>query len=153
MSERILEPMQKRAHLAALLTNLFFLTADMLETIGMECEEINAEIGLRLRKKESNHFELALKHIKALRSATRGLDRDMQEQFGNDAELLADVVYAAVSRTGTDDNRMYEILKHIMQSPDRVGLDGIRKGGEAYQRIKRELAQKRVERFIEPENE
>ena len=142
------EPMMKRAHLAALFTNLFFLTADMLETIGMEFEELNAEVGCRLPKREQNHFDLALKHIKALRGMTKKLDGDTQEQFGNDAELLADVMYAAVSRTGTDDSIMYEILEYIMQRPDRVGLDGVRKGGEAFERIKKEMAQKRIEEFM-----
>ena len=62
--------------------------------------------------------------------------------------MLADVMYAAVSRTGTDDSIMYEILEYIMQRPDRVGLDGVRKGGEAFERIKKEMAQKRIEEFM-----
>ena len=140
--------MKKRAHCAALLTNLFFLTADLLETIGTECEEMNEELGLRLRRREAQHYELAMKHIKHFRSATRGLDKDAQGQFGNDAELLADLVYAAVSRTGTDDTIMYGFLEHIMQHPDRVGLDGVRRGGDAFECIKREQAQKRVDEYI-----
>lgn len=148
MSERILEPMMKRAHLAALFTNLFFLTADMLETIGMEFEELNAEVGYRLPKREQNHFDLAMKHIKALRGMTKKLDSETQEQFGSDAELLADVMYAAVSRTDTDDSKMYEILEYIMQKPDRVGLDGVRKGGELFESIKMKQAKARIEAKI-----
>ena len=148
MSERVLEPMQKRQHLAALLTNLFFLTADMLETIGMECEEMNAEIGMRLKKREQQHFELALKHIKALRGVTRSLDSDTQVQFGNDAELLADLVYAAVSRTGSDDLQMHRFLEYIMSFRDVLGLDGVRKGGEAFAAIKKAQAEERLNAYI-----
>ena len=144
----ITEPQEKREHLAALLTNLLFLVADLMETLGVECEEMNARCGFKMKLKESRHFEFAMKHIKALRSVTRGLDATTQESFGSDAELLADLVYAAVSRTGSDDKLMYEFLEHIMQYPDRVGLDGIRNGGDAFQRIKREQAKRRLDAYI-----
>lgn len=147
-TNKLTEPMKKRLHCAALLTNLFFLVADLLETIGTECEEMNAELGLQLRRKEANHYQLAMKHIKHFRSATRGLDNETQNNFGNDAELLGDLVYAAVSRTGTDDKMMHKFLEYIMQYPDRVGLDGVRRGGDAFESIKKEQAQKRVDDYI-----
>lgn len=138
----------KRQHLAALMLNLFFLVADTLETIGTECEDINAECGYKMHKKESNHYIYAMKHIRALRSATRGLDSASQEAFGNDAEMLGDLLYAAISRTGTDNNKMIEFLRYIMQYPDRVGLDGVHRGGEVLQAIRRAQIEKRLDAYI-----
>ena len=136
---------KKREYLARLLTNLTFEVADVLETLWIECEERNAECGYQMRQEEKRHFKAAKYHLKAFRGATRALDTEQQESFGNDAEMLLDLIYAAVTRTGTDDQMMHRFLNYIMSFPDRVGLDGVRKGGEHFEAIKMQQAKERIE--------
>ena len=59
--------------------------------------------------------------------------------------MLLDLIYAAVTRTGTDDQMMHRFLNYIMSFPDRVGLDGVRKGGEHFEAIKMQQAKERIE--------
>ena len=137
--------MRKREYLARLETNLVFVAADMLETLWRECEDINYQCGYRMRQEEARHFKAVKHHLRAFRSATRHLEGKEQESFGRDAELTLDLLYAAVTRTGTDDTIMTGFLEHIMALPDRVGLDGIRRGGAEFERIKMEQAKARIE--------
>ena len=148
---------KKREYLSRLLTNLTFEVADVLETLFVEMEEMNRECGYKLRQEEKRHFTAAMHHVKAFRGATRALDADSQQSFGDDAEILLDLIYAAVTRTGTDDQIMYRFLNYIMSFPDRVGLDGVRKGGEQFEAIKMQMAKERIERKTksdeQPEND
>lgn len=136
---------KKREYLARLLTNMTFEVADVLETLWMECEERNRECGYTMRQEQKRHYKAAMFHIRAFRGATRALEDKEQESFGRDAEILLDLIYAAVTRTGTDDTIMRGFLEHIMAQPDRVGLDGVRKGGEMFEEIKMRLAKERIE--------
>lgn len=136
---------KKREYLARLLTNLTFEVADVLETLWTECEERNRECGYTMRQEQKRHYKAAMFHTRAFRGATRALDEREQESFGRDAEILLDLIYAAVSRTGTDDQLMHKFLTYIMSYPDRVGLDGVRKGGEMFEAVKMALAQGRME--------
>ena len=142
------EPMRKREYLARLETNLVFVAADMLETLWRECEDINYQCGYRMRQEEARHFKAVKHHLRAFRSATRHLEGKEQESFGRDAELTLDLLYAAVTRTGTDDRMMHRFLEYIMSFSDRVGLDGIRKGGEAFEAIKKSMAEGRVNAYL-----
>lgn len=138
---------QKREYLARLLTNLTFEVADVLETLFVECEDINSQCGYCLRNEEKRHFKAAMHHVKAFRSATKAMDAESQESFGDDAELLLDLIYVAVTRTGSDNAVMEKILKDIMQLPDRVGLDGVRRGGEIFEKEKARQAEERIKNY------
>lgn len=136
---------RKREYLARLLTNLTFEVADVLETLWMECEDRNRECGYTMRQESKRHYKAAMYHIRAFRGATRALLDKEQESFGRDAEILLDLIYAAVTRTGTDDQLMHKFLTYIMSYPDRVGLDGVRQGGEMFEAVKKALAQGRMD--------
>lgn len=135
----------KREYYASILTNLLFEVADVLETLFVECSDAYKDCTFQFTKEQKNHFKFAHKHIKDLRSFTKKLDPETQVKFGDDAEIIADLIYAAVSRTGTDDDVMRGFLEHIMQQPDKLGLDGIRKGGALFEEIKLKLAKARIE--------
>lgn len=138
---------QKREYLTRLLTNLTFEVADVLETLFVEMESVNAECGYQLHNEEKRHFKAAMHHVKAFRGATRLMDVESQESFGDDAEMLLDLIYAAVTRTGSDNAVMEKILTDIMQLPDRVGLDGVRQGGAVFEAIKLAQAEKRIKAY------
>lgn len=139
---------KKRHYLAAMLTNFVFEVADVLECLFIECSDAAKECGLQFSKQQKNHFEFAQKHIKAFRSSTAKLDKDAQLSFGQDTDVLADLIYAAVTRTGEDDQMMQNFLEYIMSYPDKVGLDGVRKGGELFESIKMKQAKARIEAKI-----
>ena len=146
------EERKKLEYLARLETNLVFVVADLLETLWVECEDVNYRCGYQMRQEEKMHYKAVKHHLRAFRGATRHLDAKDQEEFGNDAELTLDLLYAAVTRTGTDNQLMLRFLQYIMSFPDRVGLDAVRKGGDAFEAIKRALAEGRVNAYVERDN-
>lgn len=142
----------KREYYASIMTNLLFEVADVLETLFVECQDAYEDCTFTFTKQQKNHMKLAHKHIKVMRSFTRVLPADAQEKFGDDAEIIADLIYATVSRTGTDDNIVRGFLEHIMQQPDKLGLDGIRKGGALFEEIKMRLAKARIDAKLNNNN-
>ena len=101
-----------------------------------------------MRQEEKRHYNAMIHNLRILRGRTRMLPAEEQESFGRDADLLLDVIYAAVTRTGTDTRIMMRFLDYIMSFPDRVGLDGIRHGGEAFEAVKKAQAEGRIDKYM-----
>lgn len=136
---------KNREYLARLLTNLIFVMSDVLEQLWKECEECNYAAGYVMKQEEKRSYNGMMKNLRALRGCTRYLPEAEQVSFGDDAELTLDLLYAAVTRTGTDTVMMHRFLEYIMSFPDKIGLDGVRQGGEAFTAIKMSQAKGRME--------
>ena len=133
------EEEKKKEYLAYLTTNIAFITADVLESMWTECENINRERGYALRQDSKRHYNAMRHNLQLFRGETRYLSLEDQEEFGNDSDLMADLIYAAVSRTGTDNMMLLRFLQYIMSFPDKIGLDSVRKGSDAFEAIKKNL--------------
>lgn len=130
----------KLEYLARLETNLVYIMADVLESLWVECENLNYRCGYKMRNEEARYYKAFKANLRKFRMVTRTLDEKEQESFGNDADLTLDLLYAAVTRTGTDNARMLWFLGYIMSFPDRVGLDAVRHGSDAFEGMKAQLA-------------
>lgn len=132
-----MSPERKRLeYIAYLNNNLLYLLADVLECQMMECERTNRDAGYQLRHEQKRYLNGAIQNLRKLRGETRHLDIQEQESYGNDAEMVGDLIYAAVTRTGTNNDKMVDFIQYIMSFPDRVGLDDSRRyGGEAFNAI------------------
>ena len=133
------EEQKKLEYLARLETNLVFVVFDALEQLWTECENINRRCGYQMRNEEKRYYQAVKHNLKMFRGATRQLSEKDQLEFGNDAEITLDVLYAAVTRTGTDNMMMLRFLEYMMSFPDRVGLDSVRDGSDAFKAIKEKL--------------
>ena len=130
----------KVEYMAYLNNNLLFLLADVLECQLMECEKTNRDAGYQLRHEQKRYLNGAIQNLRKLRGETRHLTVDEQESYGNDAEMIGDLIYAAVSRTGKTNDKMVDFIQYIMSFPDTLGLDDFRKyGGEAFNAILRSI--------------
>lgn len=137
--ESMTEEERRLNHLAAIECNLVYIMADVFEALWTECENLNQRCGYEMRQEEKRHYKAALHHIHMMRGATRMLDTTGQEQFGQDAEITLDLLYAAVSRTGTDNMMLCRFLEYMMSFPDKLGLDSVREGSDAFNAIKKKL--------------
>ena len=133
------EEQRKKEYLARLETNLVFIMADVLEQLWTECENINRECGYAMRQDVKRHYNAMKHNLKLLRGETRHLGIQDQIEYGNDADLTCDILYAAVSRTGTDNMMMLRFLEYMMSFPDKIGLDSVRQGSDAFEAIKKKL--------------
>lgn len=133
------EEQRKKEYLARLETNLCFIMADVMECLFLECEEINRECGYQLRHDSKRQYNAMMHNLKLLRGETKHLDENDQIEFGNDADITCDILYAVVSRTGTDNMMLLRFLEYAMSFPDKLGLDSVRKGSDAFEAIKKKL--------------
>ena len=133
------EERRNKEYLARLETNLAFVMADVMEQLWTECENINQECGYTMRNEEKRHYNAMKHNLQRLRGVTRTLGEKDQMEFGDDAEITLDLLYAAVTRTGTDTMMMCRFLEYIMSFPDRIGLEKVRRGSDAFEAIKKKL--------------
>lgn len=126
-------------NLARLEINLVFVMADVLEQLWTECENLNLRCGYVMHNEEKRHYNAIRHNLQRFRGVTRMLSEKDQVEFGDDAEITLDLLYAAVTRTGTDTMMMCRFLEYIMSFPDRIGLDKARKGSDAFEAIKKKL--------------
>lgn len=126
-------------YLARLETNLVFVMADVMEQLWTECENLNLRCGYAMHNEEKRHYNAIRHNLQRFRGVTRMLSEQDQTEFGDDAEITLDLLYAAVTRTGTDTMMMCRFLEYIMSFPDRIGLDKARKGSDAFEAIKKKL--------------
>ena len=137
--ESMTEEERRLNHLAAIECNLVYIMADVFEALWTECENLNLRCGYGMHQEDKRHYKAALHHIRMIRKATRQLDTTQQEQFGQDAEITMDILYAAVSRTGEDNMMLCRFLEYMMSFPDKLGLDSVREGSDAFNAIKKKL--------------
>lgn len=137
--DRMSPQRRKLEYLARLETNMVYVVADVLESLWVECENLNRRCGYRMKNEEVRYYKAFQTNLRKFRGATRHLDTEQQESFGRDADLTLDLLYAAITRTGTDNSKMLWFLGYIMSFPDRVGLDEVRRGSEAFEGIKDKL--------------
>lgn len=131
--------------LSRILTNILFVLADCTERCMVECEEVNKEAGYALRQDCKRYFKAAMFNIKMFRGATREIGEDEQYRIGEDADLMYDFIFAAVSRTGKDNWNLLKFFQYIMSYPDLIGVDEVRKGGESFKAVREQL--ERLKRF------
>lgn len=137
--EQMTESERRLNHLAAIECNLVYIMADVLEALWIECENLNRRCGYEMHQEEKRHCKAAIHHIHMIRGVTRQLDATDQDQFGQDADITLDLLYSAVTRTGTDNIMLCRFLEYIMSFPDKLGLDSVRQGSDAFNAIKKKL--------------
>ena len=92
----------KLEYLAKVETNLVFIFFDILEQLWIKTENINQRCGYVFKNEEKRYYNAIKHNLQCFRRASRQLDIEDQIQYGNDAEITLDIIYAAVSRTGSD---------------------------------------------------
>lgn len=127
----------KREYLARLMTNVLYVFIDCLESMYVETEQVNRKCGYQLRHEEKHSFNKIFAEVKKIRRITRELPESEQVSYGDDADQLLDLVYLAVTRTGTDNQLMHRFIEYVGSFPDRLGLDEAREGGETFKALKK----------------
>jgi hypothetical protein len=130
---------RKIEHLAAVETNLVFIFMDILEQLWIECCNLNRQCGLEFKHEQKRSYNNIKHNLQLFRGTSRQLSQDDQMQYGDDADITLDILYAAVSRTGSDNMMLCRFLEYMMSFPDKLGLDSVRKGSEAFEAIKKKL--------------
>lgn len=105
------------------LTNTLFVLVDVLETNLMDLEQAFKKQGCVLRFDAKRNFNTALHALKKLKGDVNKCETNVQEYFGNDADMINAMLMTFIDRTGEDDVMAYNIYEYLKSFPSKVGLN------------------------------
>lgn len=105
------------------LTNTLFVLVDVLETNLMDLEQAFRKQGCVLRFDAKRNFNTALHALKKLKGDVNKCETNVQEYFGNDADMINAMLMTFIDRVGEDDVMAYKIYEYLKSFPSKVGLN------------------------------
>lgn len=105
------------------LTNTLFVLVDVLETNLMDLEQAFKKQGCVLRFDAKRNFNTASHALKKLKGDVNKCETNVQEYFGNDADMINAMLMTFIDRTGEDDVMAYKIYEYLKSFPSKVGLN------------------------------
>lgn len=122
-----------------LYNNLEFIFLDMSETCRAQKNDIAKRLGwtdkkeaVKLSQELSeckrtynrliNPYKSLLFAITDYKAIVRKTENDTQEQFGEDSDILLELIMTAIDRSGDDNDKMREIIDKIKEQPSKLNL-------------------------------
>lgn len=93
--------------------NLRFILLDVVEKLNMISEREGQKIGLADNKHVATMFNQLKYSVADLRKLTRGMSEDNQEDFGDAADLIYQMLIIALDRTDESGNQMRLFIDYI----------------------------------------
>ena len=104
--------------------NLRFILLDIVEQLNMISEREGRKVGLYDNRHVATMFNQLKFATADLRKLTRGMDEGNQEDFGNAADLIYQMLIIALDRTDESGNQMKLFVDYIskFQSVNKFNL-------------------------------
>ena len=93
--------------------NITFVLLDMLETSLLNANECLKKEGCELRHESKRSFNTAIAAIKKLKGHVNKCSNDMQVNYGNDSDMLYNVLLLLIDRCGEDDMKLFQFYNYI----------------------------------------
>lgn len=107
----------------SVLTNIVYVLTDVLETNLLDMEEEFRRRGFALRHEPKRNFNTAIAAIRRLKSDVNKCTPAMQENFGNDADIINALLLTVIDRIGDDDMLAFRLFNYIKAMPSRLHLE------------------------------
>ena len=105
------------------MTNIAYVLVDVLETNLMDMEHEYRRQGYELRHDAKRNFNTAIAAIRRLKSYVGKCRSSVQEDFGNDADIVNALLLTIIDRTGDDDMQSFRLYNYIKAMPSRLHLE------------------------------
>ena len=99
--------------------NITFVLLDMLETSLLNANECLKKEGCELRHESKHNFNTAITAIKKLKGHVNKCSNDMQVNYGNDSDMLYNVLLLLIDRCGEDDMKLFQFYNYIKSFPSK----------------------------------
>ena len=99
--------------------NITFVLLDMMETSLLNANECLKKEGCELRHESKRNFNTAITAIKKLKGHVNKCSNDMQVNYGNDSDMLYNVLLLLIDRCGDDDIKLFQFYNYIKSFPSK----------------------------------
>lgn len=107
----------------AVKTNLLFTLIDVVETLLMEMERDMRLRGRTMQYSMKRDFNTTIHGVRRLKAELKHIGMNVQEAFGNDADILYALLLLIVDRVGADDLIAFKLYNYIKAMPSSHHLE------------------------------
>ena len=107
----------------AVKTNLLFTLIDVVETLLMEMERDMRLRGRAMQYCMKRDFNTTIHGVRRLKAELKHIGMNVQEAFGNDADILYALLLLIVDRVGADDLIAFKLYNYIKAMPSSHHLE------------------------------
>ena len=107
----------------AVKTNLLFTLIDVVETLLMEMEKDMRLRGRAMQYSMKRDFNTTIHGVRRLKAELKHIGMNVQEAFGNDADILYALLLLIVDRVGADDFIAFKLYNYIKAMPSGHHLE------------------------------
>ena len=106
----------------AISTNLCYVLADIMESNLMDLETILKKNGFALKHEQKRAFNAAIANVRRLKKEVNHCDSRMQENYGNDADMLNAIILTLIDRTGNEDFVIFKFYEYLKSFPSQFNM-------------------------------
>lgn len=115
--------MEEKINPLVVKTNLLFTLIDVVETLLMEMERDMRLRGRAMQYSMKRDFNTTIHGVRRLKAELKHIGMNVQEAFGNDADILYALLLLIVDRVGADDLIAFKLYNYIKAMPSSHHLE------------------------------
>lgn len=108
---------------ARIYTNMVYLLADVMETLMMDSIALMKRNGEKLKHESKRDFNAAIANIRKMKNSTiNGCLKETQNDYGNDADHICELLKLIVDRVGRDDRVLWDIYEYVKSKSSNLNM-------------------------------
>ena len=106
----------------AISTNYCYVLADLMETNLMDLESIFKKNNIALRHEQKRYYNAAISNTKKLCREVNHCNDNVQEHYGNDADMLNAIILTLIDRCGNEDILIWKFYEYVKSFPSQFQM-------------------------------
>ena len=115
--------MEQKIKQANIATNIAYIIADVMESALLDLDKACKVANKQLMHEERRNFNTAIAALKRLKQPVKDCPECVQEDFGDDADCIYQVIKLLVDRCGDDNAKLFQFYNYIKSFPSQLGMD------------------------------
>ena len=116
--------MEQKIKQANIATNIAYIMADISESALLDLDKACKNANKQLMHEERRNFNTAIAALKRLKQPVKDCPECVQEDFGDDADCIYQVIKLLVDRCGDDKGvKLFQFYNYIKSFPSQLGMD------------------------------
>jgi len=91
----------------------------------MDTNYLLTKDGFELRHETKRNYNTAITSIRKLKRNVDHCSDETQEHFGNDSDMLYQVIKLLIDRCGSDDMKLFQFYNYIKSFPSQLKMEQI----------------------------
>ena len=116
--------MEQKIKQANIATNIAYIISDVMESALLDLDKSCKNANKQLMHEERRNFNTAIAALKRLKQPVKDCPECVQEDFGDDADCIYQVIKLLIDRSGDDKGvKLFQFYNYIKSFPSQLGMD------------------------------